>query len=221
MTSLAPEIPGEQTPETYPVPGDLAPALTRQLDLSPVISGTGITVYANADWLPMRAQVADTKSTFSTAATGLMGASGSGLVPGAVPVLPGPAASRSYRGPVRAGSVLAAVAPAGRWSLTGASGAPAPRSSSFGWAARYRLAASGVTTLRFQGGPVVPLSLLVSVVTWLFAIVLLLGGGADRRWRRLRRRRHRTVAAGRTTVAGGDEPIGWSGHEDGPAGELP
>ena len=41
LTSLAPEISGEQNPTEYPVPADLAPALTRQLDLSPVLSGTG------------------------------------------------------------------------------------------------------------------------------------------------------------------------------------
>ena len=57
LTALAPEISGEQSPTEYPVPGDLAPALTRQLDLSPVLSVTGITVYANNDWLPQRAEV--------------------------------------------------------------------------------------------------------------------------------------------------------------------
>ena len=41
LTSLAPEIAGEQSPTEYPVPSDLAPALSRQLDLNPVLSGTG------------------------------------------------------------------------------------------------------------------------------------------------------------------------------------
>ena len=57
LTSLAPEINGEQNPTEYPVPADVAPALTRQLDLSPVLTGTGITVYLNSDWLPQRAEV--------------------------------------------------------------------------------------------------------------------------------------------------------------------
>ena len=35
LTSLAPEIAGEQTPTEYPVPADLVPALSRQLDLEP------------------------------------------------------------------------------------------------------------------------------------------------------------------------------------------
>ncbi len=46
LTSLAPEIPGEQSPESYPVPADLAPGLARQLDITPVLSATGMTVYA-------------------------------------------------------------------------------------------------------------------------------------------------------------------------------
>ena len=58
LTSLAPEIGGEQNPTDYPVPADLLPGLAQQLDLSPVISGTGITVYANAAWIPQRAEVA-------------------------------------------------------------------------------------------------------------------------------------------------------------------
>ena len=42
LTSLAPEISGEQSPQLYPVPANLAPALGRQLDLEPVVSGTGV-----------------------------------------------------------------------------------------------------------------------------------------------------------------------------------
>ena len=196
LTALAPEITGEQTPESYPVPGNVAPALTRQLDLSPVISGTGITVYANADWLPTRAEVARAASaTGSSTPNGVLGSgAGTSVVPGAVAVLPGPTASRTYRGALSKGTVLVASAPAGRWTLVGPSGSTAPRSASFGWAARYQVATAGVGTLRFQGGPIVPLALLVSVVTWLLAVVLLLGGGADRRWGRLRLGRRRIAA---------------------------
>lgn len=57
LTSLAPEIVGEQSPTSFPVPSDLLPALGRQLDLLPVVSGTGMAVYANAAWIPARSEV--------------------------------------------------------------------------------------------------------------------------------------------------------------------
>ncbi len=187
LTSLAPEINGEQNPTEYPVPADVAPALTRQLDLSPVLTGTGITVYLNSDWLPQRAEVrAGTTVPDSTHPDPLAGSPGSGVVPGAVAVLPGPAASRSFQGPLTKGTVLAASAPAGRWSLTGPTGARAPRAPSFGWAARFRVATAGSGALRFDGGLVAPLSFVVSIVTWLVAVALLVGDGVGRPLRRVR-----------------------------------
>jgi GT2 family glycosyltransferase len=187
LTSLAPEINGEQNPTEYPVPADVAPALTRQLDLSPVLTGTGITVYLNSDWLPQRAEVrAGTTVPDSTHPDPLAGSPGSGVVPGAVAVLPGPAAARSFQGPLTKGTVLAASAPAGRWSLTGPTGARAPRAPSFGWAARFRVATAGSGALRFDGGLVAPLSFVVSIVTWLVAVALLVGDGVGRPLRRVR-----------------------------------
>jgi hypothetical protein len=216
LTSLAPEITGEQSPQQYPIPADLAPALGHQLDLDPVVSGTGITIYANTAWIPQRAQVATASAGTVSSATPSSGTAsagtasagtasagtplsatavsppGSPLVAGAVPVLPGPAAARSYRGPVARGTVYAALAPAGRWALIGSGGAAAPRSSSFGWAATYRVTESTAATLRFGGGPATPLALLFSVVAWLAAVgfvsVRRLGGG----WTRLRTGRRRT-----------------------------
>ena len=200
LTSLAPEISGEQSPTQYPVPADLAPALTRQLDLSPVLSGTGITVYVNNDWLPQRAELPTGASVpGSSRPDPLAGRPGSGVVAGAVPVLAGPVASRSYSGPLAPGTVLAAVAPAGRWSLTGTRGGPAPRASSFGWAARFRVTAAGPATLRFDGGLVAPLSFAVSVVVWLAALALLMGRNLRRPWARVRNRRRPPVEAGGDT----------------------
>ena len=171
LTSLAPEITGEQSPQQYPVPADLAPALGRQLDLDPVVSGTGITVYANAAWIPQRAEVATAPAsprppppgTAATtaphrnhdghhhpgrrhhrpnhrrASTAPVSPPGTPLVAGARPVLPGPAAARSYQGPLSRGTVFTALAPAGRWTLIGSDGTAAARSPSFGWAATYRV----------------------------------------------------------------------------------
>ena len=59
--------------------------------------------------------------------------------------------------------------------LSGPTAAPAPRSSSFGWAGRYAVATAGTGTLHFDGGAVAPLSFALSVVAWLVALALLIG----------------------------------------------
>ncbi len=200
LTSLAPEISGEQSPPEYPVPAQLTSALSAQLDLDPVISGSGITVYQNTAWIPERAAV----PAGATVANGpsdpgpLTGSPGTSIVPGAVPVLPGEIASLSYRGALPRGTVLSALAPAGRWSLVGADGSTAVERPSFGWAGSYRVD-SGVGTLRFGGGILPLLTGLYSVLLWVVAVAVLL----DRRlglagWR-LRRRRERLGS-------GGDDP---------------
>lgn len=193
VTALAPEIPGEQTPTGYPVPADLAPALNRQLDLSTALSGSGITVYENADWVPQRAQVsvAGRSAVPAAAPPPVLGsATASGVLSGALPVLPGPPVSTSYRGPLTAGTLYSAAAPAGRWVLSGPSGVASP-SPAFGWAGRYRVTQAGTATLRFDGGPTVVLSFLYSLVAWLVAVALVVGAGtgrirSERSWRRRR-----------------------------------
>ena len=95
---------------------------------------------------------------------------GRAVVPGAVPVLPGPAAARSFQGPLTAGTVFASVAPAGDWQLAGASGATAARTSAFGWASRYAVPARTVGTLRFGDGFLPLLVLVFSVLAWGLAV---------------------------------------------------
>jgi GT2 family glycosyltransferase len=168
LTSLAPEIDGEQTPQQYPVPANLSPALARQLDLTPIVSGTGITVYANASWFPQRAEITGAKGVLH-------------------PILPGPAAATSYRGPLGVGTVLSANAPAGGWDLDQATGASAQRSPSFGWAGAYKVTDRGVGTLHFDAGLIAPLSWIFSVVIWVGAVVWLFR-------RRLRNSRWRAAA---------------------------
>jgi hypothetical protein len=214
LTALAPEINGEQSPQQYPVPADLAPALGHQLDLNPVVSGTGITVYANTAWIPERTLVAAAPA--ATARSGLPPDSavaspavvpGSPLVRGAVPVLPGPSAARAYRGPLAPGTVLTALAPAGRWSLVEAGGTRAPRSSSFGWAGRYQVTEAGVGTLRFGGGLLTPLSLLFSLVAWATAVALLSVRRLGLSLHRVRTGRRRSPAVGPGDSEGSPRPV--------------
>ncbi len=215
LTSVAPEITGEQTPTSYPVPNDLLPALGSQLDLQPVLSGTGITVFANADWMPQRAEVPGTPGAAAGATAPLGAAPGTMLVPGALPVLPGPVAARSFRGPLVPGTVFASVAPSGRWSLVSGSGAEARRTASFGWAARYAVAARTTGTLRFHGGALPPVFGGYSVLVWALALAALIDRRRIRReWERVGR--PRSWSQGRSRHA---DPIedAWS-LEDGELG---
>jgi hypothetical protein len=102
------------------------------------------------------------------------------------------------------------VAPAGRWSLVGPSGTADPRSSSFGWAAQYRVAAAGTAILRFDGGPWAPLGVLVELVLWLaVAAALIERRGVVRPWVRAVARRSQHRPAGPDPIPGlADEPTG-------------
>ncbi len=208
LTSLAPEIVGEQSPQQYPVPADLAPALSSQLDLNPVVSGAGITVYANAAWLPARAAVPGgrpvvaSQANPSTLPVGSRPDPSSPLIPSAVPVLPGPAASRSYGGAVPAGTVLTALAPAGRWKLVVDGGSPAAPTASFGWAGSYSVPRAGAATLRFDGGLVTPVSFLVSLLVWFTAVAFLSVGGLSVSFRRVRTGRRRNREEGEVAPGG-------------------
>ncbi len=220
VTAIAPVIPQVQNPAQYPLPADLPTALQRQLDLQPVLTETGITVYANSDWLPERSAVtgpsaaAVAAAAIPATASGTLPATatspGARVVPGAVPVLPGPAAATFYRGAVPKGTTFAALAPAGRWHLVGPSGASYPRSPSFGWAAQYRVGTAGVATLRFEGGPWGPVGVGLQVLLWIvLARALVERRGVVRPWIRAAVRRWRRRRSEPDTIPGlSNEPTG-------------
>ncbi len=202
VTALAPIIPQVQSPTSYPTPTNLTPALADQLDLQSVFTESGISVYQNNAWIPERSAVAPPTPAATTAiANGSSGtpdvlgaAPGTPIVPGAIAVLPGPPASRSYRGTVPAGIVLTALAPAGQWSLTASDGTAFPMSPAFGWAGQFRVDRGGPATLRFDGGPWGPLSVAFELILWLLAVAALVERrGVMRPWLRsaLQRRRRR------------------------------
>ena len=225
LTAVAPVIPLVQSPAQYPVPADLTPALDRQLDLQPMFTENGVTVFDNTDWLPERSAVAGSSTTVAAAAAvpagsdGWLPATGTPpgrrVVPGAVSVLRGPAAQRTYHGQVPAGTVLVAVAPAGRWVLVTSNGSAAPRKPSFGWAAQYAVAQPGHVTLRFQGGPWAPLGLLYQVLLWvLVAAVLIERRRIARPWARSASRRWQWRRIEPDPIPGlDDEPTGEPSHE--------
>ena len=197
LTAIAPVIAGQQSPTAYPVPADLLPALGRQLDLEPVLSGTGLTIFANVDWVPMRAEVPGRPGSPVALPTPPVAGPGTGAVPGAKAVLPGAPASRSFEGPLAVGTVFSSAAPSGAWHLTTSSGATAPRSSSFGWASRYAVTTATTGSLRFDGGLEPLLVGLFSIIAWGLALVALVDRRRLRReWERVGR--PRTWSPGRS-----------------------
>ncbi|MHB1711517.1 MAG: hypothetical protein ACYCV7_08955, partial [Acidimicrobiales bacterium] len=185
VSALAPVIPMVQSPTRYPLPPGLATAISRQLDLHPVFSETGISVYRNTAWLPERSAFLAASPTARAARAAVAHAStgvpdvlkvapGARIVPGAAPVLSGPPGSRSYNGIVPTGTVLSALAPAGRWSLEASNGTVYPMSSAFGWAGQYHVGKGGPATLRFNGGPWSALSVAFQLVLWLVAAAALI-----------------------------------------------
>jgi hypothetical protein len=212
LTSLAPEISGQQSPTPYPVPPDLLPALDSQLDLQPVLSGTGITVFANAAWVPQRAEVTGHPGAAVTVPSPLASAPGTPVVPGAHAVLPGAVASRSFEGPLTTGTVFSSVAPAGDWTLTLGSGRTATSTPAFGWASRYAVSSSTTGTLRFAGGVLPLLAGIFSVLAWALAVAALVDRRRLRReWERVGR--PRAWSPGRTRSTDEIEDV-WTTDEE-------
>jgi GT2 family glycosyltransferase len=211
LTSVAPDIAGEQSPASYPVPADLLTALGHQLDLQPVLSGTGITVYANAAWISQRAEVPGGPGSARPIVSPLAASPGTPVVPGVRPVLSGPVASRSFQGPLTAGTVLSSAAPSGDWKLVSGSGAMVPRSDSFGWASRYALATATKGSLRFEDGYLPLLAGLFSLAAWSLALAALIDRRRLRReWERVGRPRN--WAQGRTRPHEDHEDV-WTMNE--------
>ncbi len=176
LGALAPVIPGLQQPESFPLPPDLLPALSRQLDLTPVLSQGGITVYQNLAWLPVRAEVTSHAAPATVATpTVIDRVPGSPVVPGAAPVLAGRPGATSFRGTLARGTVLASLAPASRWHLVGAAGR-APQRVQFGWVAVYALERHGPVTLAFDDGALPALETAYVVLAWLAVLVVSIGG---------------------------------------------
>ena len=115
-------------------------------------------------------------------------------------MLPGAPASRSFHGPLVAGTLFSSAAPSGDWQLVTGSGATATRSDSFGWAGRYAVPAATTGTLRFDDGFLPLLAGIWALVAWGLALAALIDRrrlrrewervGRPRAWSQGRRRSH-------------------------------
>lgn len=218
VDSLAPSIPGLQSPLSYPAPGDLVGALSAQIDLRQIISQGGFEVFVDDAALPLRAVRAAPGATAPrrsagvvTGTTAITGASAQ--LSGWRPTLAGPPDATSVSARVPAGTVLAAVAPASVWRLTGPRGALVHASTSFGYTPTFRVSRSGPVTVAFVGSWSHGFEIAVETAAW----VALAAALAGRRWwldwwwgpvvRRRTRRTRRGDGPGADPVAPEPPPV--------------
>ena len=191
VESLAPGVSGSAPGTAFPTPPDLLAALVGQDDLQQVPGGgQGFAVFENTQYLAERAQRPGGPAPGGSAPPVAADLSGWR------PVLPGPRGAPGYGGPVAAGTVLAAYAPAGRWHLA-VDGRPVAGRPAFGWAAQYPGSPAGPAELSFSADPVIGLGTAAMLALWVVVAGLLLGrrGWLDWWWQPLRRRRRPRHAA--------------------------
>ena len=184
VDTLAPSIPGLQTPISLsgprrpprragspgrPAPGHLPRGLRglRGRRRPPPAGG------ANRD--PASASLS---AVAGVGADGAVGHGGPAGLAGWRPALVGPPGATSVTGRVPAGTVLAAVAPAAAWRLTGPGGTVEHASTSFGYAATFPVARPGPVTVAFVGSWAHGVEIAVETAAWVVVAAALAG----RRW---------------------------------------
>jgi hypothetical protein len=199
VDTLAPAIPGLQTPISHPAPGDVVGALASQIDMRQVISQGGFDVFQDGAALPLRA-VRPTSVASPPPASTVTGSDPE--LAGWHGVLPGAPGQTIVTGRVPAGTVLAAVAPAPDWRLTARRGAVEHPYTSFGYAATFHAPRPGTVAVAFVGSWAHGLEIAVETAAWIVVAVALAGPRWWRDWwwgpvrrRGARRRRRRAVGA--------------------------
>jgi GT2 family glycosyltransferase len=211
VAALAPYQAGSQPSVAVAPPSGLVAALSAQDDLQTVPGSDGYVVFQNTVALPERAGRPGGAITAGSSPAAPAWPTGADLY-GWTSVLPGPPGARSYAGTVGAGTLYSSYAPAGRWVLVDAGRTVSPKPG-FGWAGQFPGTNAGPVTLQFAGTPLVPLTVVASLLVWLAALGVLAARSGPRSFRPRRRRRDR----------GADEPgpVGPGPDEPGPDGPGP
>jgi GT2 family glycosyltransferase len=163
-----------------PAPSGLTRALLDQNDLREVPGEFGLSVFQNAETVPVTAQRGSGVTTRATSPfPGVNDVTG--WRPALSPLAPGPAAV----GAVGAGTVLAAYAPAGNLQLR-VNGHAVPERGAFKWAAQFSTP-PGAASLTVAHAPFIPAAVILEMVAWLVLALALLG------WRRWPLRRRQVV----------------------------
>jgi hypothetical protein len=159
---------------TRSVPADLPPALSAQLDLRQIESDPSLLVYENAAWAPVRSQLPAEAVEASRSGDPL--AARTVQLSGASSVLaPTRDGSQRFTGPVDAGRVLVAEAPASQWSLR-VGGVSASRQRAFGSVLAFDVGTAGPGVLHYRTPLGHTVALWVQLLLWLAAIALVVRG---------------------------------------------
>jgi GT2 family glycosyltransferase len=173
MTAAAPTLPNLQSVAADPPPANLLPSLRRQSDLSFEAHSPGVTIFANAQFHGIIAQRTRPISSATTS-------SDFDSVQGWQPVL-----DYGYKsGPVREGTVLAGLTPAGAFDLK-VNGHDVARGESLGGVPTFATRAGNAVLVLHQ----LPINGVMALVTLLMWSAFGLGFGALELLERLTRRR--------------------------------
>ena len=199
VDTLAPSIPGLQTPISDPPPADLLGALSAQIDLRQVISQGGFDVFVDPTAVPLRA-------VRTTTAPAVPGASVTGVDPaltGWRPVLSAAPGATAVTGRVPTGTVLNDAAPATGWQLTGPHGVVERGSTIFGYASTFPVSRPETVTVAFVGSWSHGVEIVVETLAWIVVAAALAGRAwwLDWWWGPLGRRGARRRRRGRTPPA--------------------
>ncbi len=174
VENLAPSAVGLGGTVPYPVPADVVSALDQQGDLRQVPGGEGFLVYDNTAAIPERATRAAGLVTGTKAASGPaagLSLPSPGDLSGWHPAL-GTNSGSGYTGSLRAGTLYAALAPAGAFHLS-VGGTALPVAPAFSWAAQFKVARAGPGTLVFSSVPLAGIGAALELVLWVLVVGLL------------------------------------------------
>lgn len=164
-TAVAPDRPRP----AVPVPADLLPGLSAQIDLRLISDDAGLVVYENAAWLPARAALDDERLA-AAGASGLAAASRAELA-GAKPALPRERSPFRFEGTLPPGAIFHSETAGGGWQLE-VEGETVRRQPAFGWATVYPDTGGDTGRLRYRTSPLRYVALAIEVALWFAAVRL-------------------------------------------------
>lgn len=161
--------------DTIPISDGIAQMLNEQLDFERVDIRDGMTVYRNASWAPIVAEVPQgtaSKVSSATAAEVVAGDLSGSLGPFT------PDGPRRWTGEVAEGTELQhATMSSNRWELeVPEASVRAVQSRGYGWANTYLIAADGDATLEYKTSSVYRLLMIGQAIMWLLALAVVFFG---------------------------------------------
>jgi len=180
ISTLGPATPGTTT-VSRPLPAELLPGLSSQIDLRQVISESGFQVFVDDAALPERALLPAAVSPGASGAStpsATTPAAPAGLT-GWLPVLPSSPGSTHVTGRVGAGTLFDAVAPFRAWQMVGPTVGTKQAHLQFGFGSSFELSQPATVTVRFTGSWRHGLAIAAEILLWVIVLVALVG---RRRW---------------------------------------